>query len=148
MTLVPAFLAGIAPVALLAAAPAALADSLFPDESDVRQQKISRQAGEKDWPFAANDGTLACVRSFGMKVVIFMPETEEAIEEFSEDEAANNYVMVTTDPIQLWADAGKSELFVPGLKIEDKIRRLAPFVTLGKKLCDQPKWTNLGPSEL
>jgi hypothetical protein len=37
---------------------------------------------------------------------------------------------------------------LPGMTIEEKIRRLAPFVTMGKKLCDQPKWTNLGPSEL
>lgn len=145
----PTIAAGLVPAALMAAVSGATADSLIPDESDVRQQKISRQAGERDWPFAASEGTLACVRSFGMKVVIFMPESDDIseLEEF-QDDMANNYVMVSTDPLQLWLDAGKSHLFTPDLKIEDKIRRLAPFVTLGKKLCDQPKWTNLGPSEL
>jgi hypothetical protein len=150
MHLAPAILAGLAPAALLAATPAALADGLFPDESDIRQQKISRQAGEQDWPFAAGEGSLLCMPTFGMKVVIFVPEPAIELDETAAREvyARNNYVMVSTDPLQLWLDAGKSHLFTADLKIEDKIRRLAPFVTLGKKLCDQPKWTNLGPSEL
>ena len=143
MHLAPAILAGLAPAALMAATPAAMADSLFPDESDVRQQNISRQAGELDWPFADSDGTLACVRSFGMKVVIFMPD--RALTDEAED---YEYVMVTTDPIQLLAGSTKPGVLLPGMTIEDKIRRLAPFVTMGKKLCDQPKWTVLGPGEL
>ena len=34
------------------------------------------------------------------------------------------------------------------MTIETKIRRMGPYVTLGKKLCDQPEWTDIGPSEL
>lgn len=103
-----------------------------------------------EWPFAAAEGTLVCMRSFAMKVVIFVPEPDEDIDETAakEEYARNNYVMVSTDPLQLWLDVGKSHLFSSDFKIEDKIRRLAPFATMGKKLCDQPKWTNLGPSEL
>jgi hypothetical protein len=143
MHLAPAIFAGLAPAVLVAATPAAMADSLLPDESNVRQQKISRQAGEMDWPFADNEGTLACVRSFGMKVVIFMPERA-----LTGDVEDYEYVMVTTDPIQLLAGSTKPGVLLPGMTIEEKIRRLAPFVTMGKKLCDQPKWTVLGPSEL
>ena len=148
MKLVPAIFAGLAPAALLAGMPGAMAFDFLPDESDIRQQKISRQAGERDWPFAADEGTLLCMPAFGLRVVIFVPEAESDLEADGGEDKENNYVTVSTDPLQLWADVGKSHLFTPDLKIEDKIRRLAPFVTMGKKLCDQPKWTDLGPSEL
>ena len=148
MHLASVLFAGLAPAVLLAEMPGAMAFDLLPDESDIRQQKIARQAGERDWPFAAVEGTLVCMPAFGLRVVIFVPETGDELEPDCGEDGSNNYVTVSTDPLQLWADVGKSHLFTPDLKIEDKIRRLAPFVTMGKKLCDQPKWTDLGPSEL
>ena len=126
------------------------ASDFYPDALDVRMQKIERQGSEQGWPFAAAAGTLACVQAIGIKVVIFMPDPmlatneDAAMDEFIED----RFVQVTTNPFQLFADYGKSALFVAGLKIEDKIKQLGPFELLGKKLCDQPKGTNIGPSEL
>jgi hypothetical protein len=145
MQLAPAILAGLLPVS--GGVPV---DAMMPGILDVRLQAISQQANEKGWPFAAEAGTLACVRSLGIKVVIFLPDPklaedeDAAMDEFVDDK----YVHVTANPLELFAQYGKAHLFAPGLTIEDKIRQLGPFVTLGKKLCDQPKGTVLGPSEL
>lgn len=138
----------IAALAMLATLDPSLAHvhpaSFFPEAEDVRFQMIEKQAGERDWPFVETKGRLACVPTFGMWVVVFFPETGDELDELIEPTG----VMVTTDPIQLFSDVeGKAHL-APGMSIEDKIRRLGPYVTLGKKLCDQPKGTVLGPSEL
>ncbi len=118
--------------------------SFFPEAEDVRFQAIEKQAGERDWPFVETRGRLACVPSFGMRVVLFFPDMNDGLDELVEPTG----VIVTTDPIQLFSDVeGKAHL-APGMSIEDKIRRLGPYVSLGKKLCDQPKGTVLGPSEL
>jgi hypothetical protein len=122
--------------------------SIFPQPEDVRFQVISKQAGEKDWPFAVETGTLACVPSFGFRVVMFFPYSvlkadEEALEEM---ETRGEPVIVTVDPIQLLFSNAK--YFAPGITIEDKIRRMGPFVSFGKKLCDQPKGAVVGPGEL
>ena len=118
--------------------------SFFPEAEDVRFQAIEKQPGERDWPFVETKGRLACVPSFGMRVVLFFPDIGDSLDEL----AVPTGVIVTTDPIQLFSDVeGKAHL-APDMSIEDKIRRLGPYVSLGKKLCDQPKGTILGPSEL
>jgi hypothetical protein len=122
--------------------------SIFPQPEDVRFQVISKQAGEKEWPFAVTTGTLACVPGFGFRVVMFFPysvtlQGDEALDELQSREEP---VIVTVDPLQLlFSDAS---YFVPDMTIEDKIRRMGPFVSFGKKLCDQPKGTVVGPGEL
>lgn len=122
--------------------------SIFPQPEDVRFQVISKQAGEKEWPFAVETGTLACVPSFGFRVVMFFPYSvtmrdEEALEAM---ESRGAPVIVTVDPIQLlFSD---SKYFAAGMTIEDKIRRMGPYVSFGKKLCDQPKGAIVGPGEL
>ncbi len=122
--------------------------SIFPQPEDVRFQVISKQPGEKEWPFAVETGTLACVPSFGFRVVMFFPYSvlkadEEALEEM---ETMAEPVIVTVDPIQLLFSNAK--YFAPGITIEEKIRRFGPFVSFGKKLCDQPKGAIVGPGEL
>ena len=122
--------------------------SIFPQPEDVRFQVISKQAGEKEWPFAVETGTLACVPSLGFRVVMFFPYSvtmrdEEALEAM---ESRGAPVIVTVDPIQLlFSD---SKYFAAGMTIEDKIRRMGPYVSFGKKLCDQPKGAIVGPGEL
>ena len=129
--------------------PAMPADFL-PGAEDVRFQIIEQQAGETDWPFLARKGRLACVPSLGFRVVMFFPwvEGDDAANGFAIDETERHPVIVSTDPIQLWTDTNGKSLLQPDMTIEDKIRRMGPYVTLGKKLCDQPEWTNIGPSEL
>ncbi|MGL4490566.1 MAG: hypothetical protein ACRCU5_14100 [Rhizobiaceae bacterium] len=131
--------------------PFALPAGFLPEADDVRFQVIERQASEKDWPFLADKGRLMCVPSFGLRIVMYMPwadDDEGGIEGFAMDENALKIAVVSTDPIQLMTDFEGGSLLQPDMTIEDKIRRMAPYVTLGKKLCDQPKGATIGPSEL
>ncbi len=138
----------IAALAMLASLDPSLAHarsaSFLPEPEDVRFQMIEKQAGEQDWPFVETKGRLACVPSFGMRVVLFFPDMGDVLDELIEPTG----VIVTTDPIQLFSDVNGKAHLKPDMSIEDKIRRLGPYVSLGKKLCDQPKGTVLGPSEL
>jgi hypothetical protein len=124
------------------------AGALLPEPEDFRSQKIERQAGEADWPFVEQKGLLMCVKIFGIKHVQFHPgELDEYA--FDEDPLVDPAIVnVTTDPIQLWTDPVANEHLVPGMTIEEKIRRMGPYVTFGKKLCDQPKGAMIGPGEL
>jgi hypothetical protein len=132
----------------LLAAPSAHAGSFLPEPDDFRSQKIERQAGETDWPFVEQKGLLMCVKIFGIKQVLFHPgELEEY--EFEGDPMIDPAIVnVTTDPITLWTDPVGARHLVPGMSIEEKIRRMAPYVTFGKTLCDQPKGAMIGPGEL
>jgi hypothetical protein len=123
---------------------------LFPQPEDFRVQVITRQAGEKEWPFAVDMGTLTCVFSFGFKVVIFIPYavTEPDDELLASAETNPDVLIVTTDPLQLMTQWEQEKLYAPGMRIEEKIQRLGPYVTLGKRLCDQPKGAIVGPGEL
>lgn len=122
---------------------------LIPEAEDVRMQTITRQAGEVNWPFAADTGLLICVPSLGQRVVFFYPEETDETADIDAETAEAEGVPVTTDPMMLMMFGyGKEKHFAQNMTIEDKIRRLGPYVTLGKKLCDQPKGTILGPSEL
>ena len=116
----------------------------------MRLQEISRQTIKEEWPFAADSGTLVCMLTFGSTVIIFIPKERTDTEKAAapKDYFDNEYVHVSTDPMQLFFDMGKAALFAPGMKIEDKITRLGPFVTLGKTLCEQPKKAVLGSGEL
>jgi hypothetical protein len=126
----------------------ARAGSLLPEPEDFRSQKIVRHAREADWPFLHQRGLLMCVKVFGIKQVLFHPGDLEEYH-FNDDPLTDPaIIIVTTDPIQLWTDPAASELLVPNMTIEEKIRRMAPYVTLGKKLCDQPKGAMIGPGEL
>ena len=121
---------------------------LFPEAEDVRMQVISKQPGEKDWPFAVTTGTLACVPSLGVRVVMFFPYSVlkadgEALEEL---QTRGEPVIVTVDPLQLLFSG--SDNFLPDMSIEDKIRRMGPYFSFGKKLCDQPKGAVVRSGEL
>lgn len=138
-------------IALAAVLPfsSANASGFIPEPEDFRTQKVSRQAGESDWPFVATQGVLMCVKIFGLKQVVFYPGELPAQYELDQGLITNPEVVnVTTDPVTLWTDPNAAKQLIPNLSIEEKIRRMAPYVTLGKKLCDQPKGTQIGPGEL
>jgi hypothetical protein len=129
-------------------APSAHAGSILPEPEDFRSQKIERQAGETDWPFVEQKGLLMCVKVFGIKQVMFYPGD---VEEHSFDDQPlvdPEVVVVSTDPISLWTDPAAAAHLVSGMSIEEKIRRMTPYVIFGKKLCDQPKGAMIGPGEL
>jgi hypothetical protein len=122
--------------------------SIFPKAEDVRFQVISKQDREKDWPFAVTTGTLACVPSFGQRIVMFFPfsvlkQHDDALEEM---QANGEPTIVTVDP--LWLMFERSGNLAPGMTLEQKIVRLGPYFSFGKRLCDQPKGAVVGLGEL
>ncbi len=145
MIIAPAILAGLLP-----AAGATPVVEPMPGFLDVEMQVIARQDHEGRWPFAADAGTLACVRALGDEVVIFLSDPKLAgdpdavLDDFVDDKS----MLVTTNPITLYAIVNKSGLLKPDLSIEDKIMQLGPFVTMGKTLCKQIKRAEPGPSKL
>jgi hypothetical protein len=151
--------------AMLAAIPAALAGqgsdgeralekrlsderSFFhlPDDTDFRTQWISRGPGEEKWPFTAQSGCLMCAWLMGQPAVYFVPDTPEFRDEASEDFPV---LIISIDPFEIiLSNAGHRDQFVAIETIEEKIKRMAPYVALGHALCEQPRGGQLGPAEL
>ncbi|CAN7344504.1 hypothetical protein [Mesorhizobium sp. LjRoot246] len=119
----------------------------FPSADEVRTQPISRTGNEAGWPFSVDDGMLACVWSGGQRVVVFF---ENRPSDLGEDETFQpRQVIVTTDPMQLTlGNMAYRDLFRPAASVEERIRLVAPFATLGQKLCDQPAGARVGHGEL
>lgn len=143
-------LASIFVILLGAIAPAAGDErSLFymPSDADFRHQSISKAPNEANWPFAETSGQIACAWIMGAKSVYFIPHSE--IEgPLAEDE---NYrvLIISTNPIELMiANAANRDMILPLLTLEDQIKRIAPYYTIGLKLCDLQPGTLLGPAEL
>ncbi|RUU26310.1 hypothetical protein [Mesorhizobium sp. M6A.T.Ce.TU.016.01.1.1] len=119
----------------------------FPSPDEVRVQPISRAENEAEWPFAVDDGVLACVWSGGQRIVSFFEGRPSDLDEDEPFEPRG--LMVTTDPIQLTiGNMANRALFRPAASIEERIRLVAPFVTLGQRLCDQPAGARVGHGEL
>ena len=117
----------------------------FPTSEDAfRIQRIDRTKGEKDWPFSIDSGYLMCVWLMGERTVYFA----ERLDDDDGDETPRA-VVVSTNPLDLaLANIGANDLFVPFDGFEAMIVRLAPFVGLGRRLCDQPRGSDIGPGEL
>ena len=116
-----------------------------PTSADAfRIQRIDRTGREKDWPFSVDSGYLMCVWLMGERTVYFA----ERLGDEDGDETPRA-VVVSTNPLDLaLANIGANGLFVPFDGFEAMIVRLAPFVGLGRRLCDQPRGSDIGPGEL
>ncbi|MGV3552305.1 hypothetical protein [Rhizobium sp.] len=119
-------MAGIALAATMLLEPVAWP---FPDEKDVRLQDIQRQPGEKDWPFVADKGRLACVEVLGEKTIFFVPDGHDGTEKI-----LNLDVNVFNMAIQ---NIGVKDVLAPYATPEELIARIAPFVAQGQMLCEQ-----------
>ncbi|MHB2263842.1 hypothetical protein [Aliihoeflea sp. PC F10.4] len=109
----------------------------FGGPEDVRLQAISRSGDERSWPFTVDHGSLACTWSAGQKVVIFIPDEEEGM------------VFVSTNPMDaVFLNMANRHLVAETETVEDLIVRMGPFESLGRRLCDQPRGTHVGPGEL
>jgi hypothetical protein len=119
----------------------------FPSPDEVRVQPISRAENEAEWPFAVDDGILACVWSGGQRIVSFFEGRPADLDEDEPFEPRG--LIVTTDPMQLTiGNMANRALFRSAASIEERIRLVAPFVTLGQRLCDQPAGARVGHGEL
>ncbi|MEO4001665.1 hypothetical protein [Mesorhizobium sp. CAU 1732] len=125
--------------------------SLFyiPGPEDVRFQKISRTGNEKDWPFTVDDGTLSCVWSGGQKIVQFIETVPDDLDEHEVEGYVPDMVFVSSNPFDITLlNIGSRHLIVQVDTVEELIERMAPFERLGRRLCDQPRGTDIGPGEL
>ena len=113
-----------------------------PDEKDVHFQVIAKVDGEKDWPFVAERGRLVCVSMTPGPAVMFVPDGE------GDDERplildVNPYGMLINN-----MGRTKPGLLPYGGKLEELIRRVAPFVAMGHMLCKQKDGPAVPGSEL
>ncbi|ESY79105.1 hypothetical protein X740_18685 [Mesorhizobium sp. LNHC221B00] len=119
----------------------------LPSSEEVRLQPIERAGNEAGWPFSVDDGTLACVWSAGQKVVMFFEGRPHGLDEDEDFEPRG--VIVTTDPMQLTlGNMANRALFRDATSVEERLRLVAPFMTMGQKLCDQPAGARVGHGEL
>jgi len=119
----------------------------MPSAQEVRLQPIARAGNEAGWPFSVDEGMLACVWGGGQKVVMFFEDRPKGLDEDEDFEPRG--VIVTTDPMQLTlGNMANRALFRDSADVEERLRLVAPFVTMGQKLCDQPPGARVGHGEL
>jgi hypothetical protein len=136
---------------LMGATVPALADerSLFfmPGDGDFRHQSIAKGPNEQKWPFSETSGQIACAWIMGSQAVYFIPQSE-IDGPLAEDD---NYrvLIVSTNVLEMMiSNAAQRDLLLPMQSLEEQIKRIAPYYTLGLKLCDMQRGTVLGPAEL
>jgi hypothetical protein len=140
-----------AAIALVAAMPVELAGerSLFhlPDAAEVRVQSVARNGNEPEWPFSVEAGQLACVWSVGQRQVFFVEGRPANLA--SDTDFAPRMVILSIDPFQLTiGNIANRTLFASMRDVADLVRRVAPFITLGQRLCDQPPGAVVRSGEL
>lgn len=119
----------------------------LPSAEEVRMQPISRVGNEVGWPFSVHEGMLSCVWSAGQRVVMFFEGRPKGLD--VDDTFEPRGVIVTTDPMQLTlGNMANRALFRDAATVEERLRLVAPFVTMGRKLCDQPAGARVGHGEL
>jgi len=115
----------------------------LPGVDDFRMQTIERSDNETGWPFTAASGQLLCAYVTGRPTVYFVETLPEGAE------VDPRVVVVSTDPLNLaMVNAGKIDMFAPHKDLAELIRLVAPFESLGQRLCDQPRGSDIGRGEL
>lgn len=118
----------------------------IPREEDVRVQKLMRADRETNWPFTVDEGLLMCLYVAGRPTVYFAVVDDHDV---WHEAPPVRVVIVSSDPF----DATLGNMAVNDLIVETdgpagRMALFAPFEALGKRLCDQPRGTELGPGEL
>lgn len=115
-------------------------DDVFPGVGDFRLQKIHKAAGESEWPFVAESGTLLCAPVLRKPAVYFVPEVG--------GEPGRAFVIDNDIAKMAFANIGMTGVLEPYDNFEQLLKRLIPYVTTGKRLCNQPPGTTVSGSEL
>ncbi|MDV4162999.1 hypothetical protein R1538_17905 [Rhizobium leguminosarum] len=112
------------------------AGDVFPGAEDFRLQKIHRAAGESEWAFVAESGALILRKP----AVYFVPEVGGT--------PGRAFVIDNDIAKMAFANIGMTDVLEPYDNFEQLLKRLIPYVTMGKRLCNQPPGTNVSGSEL
>jgi len=126
--------------AMFATAPAA-SEKLVPEVGDFRIQTIRKAQGEESWPFVEREGMLLCAPVTGDKLVYFVAENEDGEQEPP--------VLLDVNPMMMAViNLGRTKVFRAFTSIDELMNRLYPYITMGKRLCDQPAGTIVPESSL
>jgi len=131
------FAAGLS---LPAGAVATEVSDLFPEGGDFRMQVIHKAKDEAEWPFVADGGTLICAKVLNKPGVFFVPERKP--------EATRAFVLDTDLFAMGMVNMGMTDVLKPYGSLEALLKRITPFVIMGRRLCAQPPGTSLSGSEL
>lgn len=114
----------------------------MPEAGDFRLQVIERTGSEAQWPFTIARGNLLCAETLGKPVVYFSDPGED-------DDDQVRVVQVSVNPFDLGiGNLGDGGLIKPELTMEQRIEAMGPLMAQGRRLCDQPRGTVIGPGEL
>ena len=117
-----------------------------PSPEEVRVQAIARADNERDWPFSVDEGNLTCVWSIGERLVFFFEGRPSGD---SGEDFEPRGVIVSVNPLELTiGNIANRALFAPVTNVADLIRRVAPYVEIGRRLCDQPPGAVIRHGEL
>jgi hypothetical protein len=109
-------------------------DAVRPVDSFPKVE-IAKADSVHEWPFSVERGDLTCVAMGGQKVVIFSePWRTDVPQEFGNMTPPRSVIM-STNPLALFASLEDRALYAPFDSLETLIRRLAPFETMGLALC-------------
>lgn len=122
------FAAILLPALLLAASLPAYAEmpSYFPE------LRIDKASAKTEWPFAVDAGDLSCIDMGNQKFIFF---AEDAVGDSMDAIMKARMVVVTTNPLALFASIEDRSLYLPFSDLETLIKRLAPYETTGRDLC-------------
>jgi len=124
-------------VAGLLAAPVASAQDAASPVAISEELPIDRAGSRHEWPFSVDRGSLTCVTMDGQRVVIFSePWPDVPIEQLDVMKPPRS-VIVSVNVMLLLASIEDRSLYLPFDSLETLIRRLAPFETMGRALCDK-----------
>ncbi len=123
------------------AMPALPANDIFPGVGDFRSQEIRRLQGEGDWPFVESKGLLLCAKIMNRPAVYFVGEDEDGEQKFP--------FAISGDMMEVaMVNIGNTGVLRPFDDFEQLLKRLFPYVAMGRRLCDQPPGTSLPDSAL
>ena len=131
---------GPALFAVALAAPILAADTPrgFLDDM-IGETVIRRSEAETEWPFSIDEGELTCIVLNGQRGVFFAEIlTPEQTGEIGNMTLPRS-VIVTTNPLALFATVEDRELYAPYDSLETLIRRLGPYERIGLGVCPDAK---------
>jgi hypothetical protein len=109
--------------------------ALAQTDSGFPSMELARGDTQHEWAFSVDEGTLTCVDFGGQYNVFFAEPWPARASQPVFPMVLPRSVVVSTNPIALFASYEDRALYAPYATLEELLRRLAPFEAMGQKLC-------------